>query len=317
MSQPHPEIRKALDIFEQTLSENGLTDLCSGGVDAARAFQNARKLPEDMLPPIYKVENRTIPGPGGDIPIRIYRPSGEQNLPLLMWFHGGGWVLGTLENSELRCRTLANAVGCVVVSVDYRLAPETPFPGAINDCAAATTWAASATKTLGIDPHRIAVGGDSAGGNLAACVALRARDTGPNLCFQLLVYPIITADFDRPSYIENAEGLLLTRNTMQWFWDCYVPNIQDRTNPEAAPIHAKDLSGLPPALILAAEFDPLRDEAEAYCAALKAAGVDAVTQRYNGMIHAFFMMSTENPVDEIANASREAIEALCRAFNIE
>ena len=316
MSQLHPEIRKTLDLFEQAMSENGLTDLHSGGVDAARAFHNSRRLPESMLPPIHRVENLTIPGSGGDIPIRIYRSSGEQNLPLLMWFHGGGWVLGNLENGELRCRTLANKVGCVVVSVDYGLAPETPFPGAINDCAAATTWAASAAKALGIDPQRIAVGGDSAGGNLAACVALRARDTGLNLSFQLLVYPIIQADFDRPSYIENAEGLLLTRSTMQWFWDCYVPNPQDRNNPEVAPICAKDLSGLPPALVLTAEFDPLRDEAEAYGAALKAAGVDAVTQRYHGMIHAFFMMSTENSVDEIDSASNESIQALRRAFNI-
>ena len=232
-----------------------------------------------------------------------------------MWFHGGGWVLGDLDTGEFKCRKLAHDVGCVVVSVDYRCAPETPFPGAIDDCFAATLWAASSADELGVDPSHIAVAGDSAGGNLAACVALRARDAGLNLVFQLLVYPVIEANFDRASYSENAEGYLLTASAMKWFWDCYVPNIADRNHPDVAPICASDLSGLPPALVMTAEFDPLRDEAEDYGQALKAAGVDTVTRRYIGMTHAFYMLPTETPVAEIDAATDESTEALRWAFN--
>ena len=315
MSQPHPEIQKFVQAFEDAMHGDGLTDLHSGGVAAARVFNDSRKMPDDMLPPIYQVEDSAISSETGEIPIRIYRPNDDRGLPLLMWFHGGGWVLGDLDTGEFKCRKLAHDVGCVVVSVDYRRAPETPFPGAIDDCFAATLWAASSEAELGIDSSRIAVAGDSAGGNLAACVALRARDTDLNLVFQLLVYPVIEANFDRASYSDNAEGYLLTANAMKWFWDCYVPNIADRNHPDVAPICASDLSGLPPALVMTAEFDPLRDEAEDYGDALKAAGVDAVTRRYIGMTHAFYMLPTETPVAELAAATNESTEALRRAFN--
>jgi len=317
MPQPHPAIQKFLDAFETAMHEDGLTDIHSNGVDAARVFHGSRKMPEDTMPPIHHVETTTCPGPGGDIPIRIYRPNDDRDLPLLMWYHGGGWVLGDFDTGEYKCRKFAHEVGCVVVSVDYRLAPETPFPGAIDDCYTATTWAASAADTLGIDPTRIAVAGDSAGGNLAACVALRARESGPDIAFQLLVYPVIEADFSRPSYSENATGYLLTESAMKWFWDCYVPNPADRKHPDAAPIHASDLSGLPPAFIITAELDPLCDEGEAYGDALKTADVDVVTQRYDGMVHAFYMLPTENPVEEIEAASNTSIEMLRRAFGIE
>ncbi len=315
MSQPHPEIQKFVQTFENAMHEDGLTDLHSGGVAAARTFNDSRKMPDDMLPPIYHVEDSAISGETGEIPIRIYRPNEDQELPLLMWFHGGGWVLGDLDTGEFKCRKLAHDVGCVVVSVDYRRAPETPFPGAIDDCFAATLWAASSADELGVDPSHIAVAGDSAGGNLAACVALRARDAGLNLVFQLLVYPVIEANFDRTSYSDNAEGYLLTASAMKWFWDCYVPNIADRNHPDVAPICASDLSGLPPALVMTAEFDPLRDEAEDYGQALKAAGVDTVTRRYIGMTHAFYMLPTETPVAEIDAATDESTEALRWAFN--
>ncbi len=315
MSQPHPEIQKFVQTFENAMHEDGLTDLHSGGVAAARTFNDSRKMPDDMLPPIYHVADSAISGETGEIPIRIYRPNEDQELPLLMWFHGGGWVLGDLDTGEFKCRKLAHDVGCVVVSVDYRRAPETPFPGAIDDCFAATLWAASSADELGVDPSHIAVAGDSAGGNLAACVALRARDAGLNLVFQLLVYPVIEANFDRTSYSDNAEGYLLTASAMKWFWDCYVPNIADRNHPDVAPICASDLSGLPPALVMTAEFDPLRDEAEDYGQALKAAGVDTVTRRYIGMTHAFYMLPTETPVAEIDAATDESTEALRWAFN--
>lgn len=315
MSQPHLEIQKFVQTFEDAMHGDGLTDLHSKGVAAARAFNDSRKMPDDILPPIYHVEDSAILSETGEIPIRIYRPNDDRELPLLMWFHGGGWVLGDLDTGEFKCRKLAHDVGCVVVSVDYRRAPETSFPGAIDDCFAATLWAASSADELGIDPSRIAVAGDSAGGNLAACVALRARDAELNLVFQLLVYPVIEANFDRASYSENAEGYLLTASAMKWFWDCYVPNIADRNHPDVAPICASDLSGLPPALVMTAEFDPLRDEAENYGHTLKAAGVNAVTRRYIGMTHAFYMLPTETPVAEIDAATNESTEALRWAFN--
>lgn len=315
MGRLHPEIQKFVQAFDNAMHGDGLTDLHSKGVAAARAFNDSRKMPDDMLPPVYYVEDSAIIGETGEIPIRIYRPNDDRDLPLLMWFHGGGWVLGDLDTGEFKCRKLAHDVGCVVVSVDYRCAPETPFPGAIDDCFAATLWAASSADELGIDSSRIAVAGDSAGGNLAACVALRARDTDLNIVFQLLVYPVIEASFDRASYSENAEGYLLTASAMQWFWDCYVPDVADRAHPDVAPLRASDLSGLPPALVMTAEFDPLRDEAEDYGHALRAAGVDTVTRRYFGMTHAFYMLPTEIPVAEIDAATNESIEALRWAFN--
>lgn len=314
MSELHPEMRKLIDQLEQMLREAGLTDLHSGGVEKARAFLAGLAPPAEALPPIHRVENRAIPGPGGEIPVRIYRPSDQDRLPALMWFHGGGWVLGTLDFAEATCRTLANRVGCVVVSVDYRLAPETPFPGAVDDCLAATRWVAASAAALKIDTVRIAVGGDSAGGNLAAGVAYCAREVGQALALQLLVYPVIDADFERPSYIDNAEGYLLTRNAMQWYWDRYVKDYDQRQDPRVSPIHAADLAGLAPAFILTAEFDPLRDEAEAYGKALAAAGVAARAKRYEGVIHGFFGIPTEGPVEEVAVAANDAVEALQRAF---
>jgi acetyl esterase len=292
MSGLHPEIRKVLDLFEQALRDAGLSDLHSGGVDSARAFLRALAPPAEAWPPNSQRPSARRAWASGRDPDRVYYPSDSTQLPVLVWFHGGGWVLGDLDSTEFNCRRLANDVGCVVVSVDYRLAPETPFPGAIDDCFAATAWVAEFAGELGIDARRIAVGSDSAGGNLAACVAYRARTSGPPLMFQLLVYPATDAVFDRPSYKQNAKGYLLTRDAIQWFWDCYVPNSADRQPPLAAPLRAADLTGLPPALILTAEFDPLRDEGEAYGAALAAAGVAAETQCYQGMIHDFFNMLT-------------------------
>jgi len=313
MNNLHPEIQNFINLFDMGLASIGLTDLPTDDIPTLRNTLGV-PFPEEMLPSIHSIENRTIPGPEGDIPIRIYRPSDAEKLPVLIWFHGGGWVLHSVENGELTCRKFANDVECVVVSVDYRLAPETPYPGAIDDCAAATTWVAESAAELGIDPTRIAVAGDSAGGNLAACVAYRARENGPELVFQLLIYPVTDANFDRPSYLDNAEGYLLTRHAMQWFWDCYVPDHAQRTEPDAAPLQADDLSGLPPAHIITAEFDPLRDEGEAYGAALQAAGVEVETLRYDGMAHAFFNLMTAEPVDQVIAATENATAALRRAF---
>ena len=264
--------------------------------------------------PVAKVENRAIPGPAGDLPVRLYSPAGSGPFPALVFFHGGGWVIGDLDTQDRACRALANGAGCVVCSVDYRLAPEHKFPAAADDCYAATRWVAATAAALGVHPARIAVGGDSAGGNLAATVALMAKERGgPALCFQLLVYPVTDGACDSASYQENANGYLLTKEMMLWFWDHYVRTDADRRNPRASPLHAQHLAGLPPALVITAEFDPLRDEGEAYAARLRDAGVPVRITRYDGMIHGFFGMASV--IDRAKVAVGEAVNALKSAFS--
>lgn len=264
--------------------------------------------------PVAGVVDRRIPGPAGEIPVRIYTPVGTAPLPLLVYFHGGGWVLGSIETHDKICRELANGAGCVVVSVDYRLAPEHKFPAAADDCYAATQWAAAHAAELGADARRLAVGGDSAGGNLAAVVAQMARDRGgPGLVFQLLIYPATAAAFDTPSYRDNAEGYLLTTGDMRWFWDHYLTGPADAANPYASPLRAARLGGLPPALVITAEFDPLRDEGEQYARGLEEAGVPARLTRYDGMIHGFFGMT--HLMDKARAAVQEASGNLRLAFS--
>ena len=261
---------------------------------------------------IARVENRTVPGPAGQIPVRIYTPVGTAPFPVLVYFHGGGWVIGNLDTHDGICRSLANRVGCLVVSVDYRLAPEHPFPAAPEDCYAATRWLAEHAGSLGGDKGRIAVGGDSAGGNLAAVVALMARDRGgPKLAFQLLVYPATDTDFETRSYRENSEGYFLTRADMVWFWNHYAPRDEDRRNPYAAPLRAASLRGLPPALVITAEFDPLRDDGNAYAARLREDGVPVRLSQQDGLIHGFFQMGAvidrgRASVDEASRALKDA-----------
>ena len=260
-----------------------------------------------------EVSERTIPGPHGDIPIRIYRPEPGESAPCLVYYHGGGWVIGTPDSTDAICRAVAKRAGCVVVSVDYRLSPEHKFPIPLDDCFAATRWVADNAAELGVDPNRIAVGGDSAGGNLAAAVSIRARDEGgPALRMQLLVYPVTNHDFSTPSYAENGEGNLLTTDMMRWFWDHYVNGPEDSANPLCSPLRAEDLSNLPPAFVITAEYDPLRDEGEAYAAALTKAGVSVTHTRYDGMIHAFWQMVAVFPQATVA--ADQASEALRKAF---
>lgn len=262
---------------------------------------------------VMTVEDRGIPGPAGSIPLRLYTPPGPGPFPVVVFFHGGGWVTGDLDTADFRCRMLARWAECLVVSVNYRHAPEHPFPAAVDDAYAATCWATENAASLRADPARIAVGGDSAGANLAAAVALLARDRGmPPLIYQYLVYPVADADFDRGSYVENALGNGLTRSTMAWYWDQYVPNPADRNNPLAAPLRATDLRGLPPALVITAEFDPLRDEGEAYAARLREAGVQVQLSRYDGMIHGFIAQTAE--FDAARRAVEESVAALQAAF---
>ena len=240
--------------------------------------------------------------------MRVYRPESETPLPVVVYFHGGGFVIGDISTHDTTCQRLAAGVPAVVVSVDYRLAPEHRFPAAVEDCDAATAWVAAHAAELGGDPARLAVAGDSAGGNLAAVVARHARDAGgPAIAFQLLVYPATDMTGSLPSHTENGKGYLLTSDTMAWFLDNYLAG-ENVSDPDASPLFAGDLGGLPPALVVTAEFDPLRDEGEAYAERLRQAGVKATTSRYDGMIHAFYGL---DPIfDAAKRATAETVAAL-------
>jgi acetyl esterase len=304
-----PQCRTVLD----TLAAMGLPAVGTVSAVESRIASAARPLPPGAA--VASVENRHVAGPNGEIPIRIYTPDGQAPLPVLVYFHGGGWVLGSLDGSDHVARELANSAGCVVVSVDYRLAPEHKFPTGLNDCDAAFQWAVANAASFGGDPTKVAVGGDSAGANLSTAVCLMARSHGgPAPTFQMLIYPVIDHDFDRLSYQENADGYMLTTVSMRWFWEQYVNAAVDMADPLASPIRAADLSGLPPALIITAEFDPLRDEGEAYADRLRQAGVPVVLSRYDGMIHGFFAMFTA--INKGRQAVGEASDALRTAFAV-
>lgn len=287
----------------------GLPELWTLSPEEARA-QMAAMAPQVEGEAVYHVEDRSIPGPAGEIPIRIYRPA-DGTLPAVVYFHGGGWVIGNLDSHDLVCRMLANRSGAVVISVDYRLAPEAKYPAAADDSYAATKWVAEHAAELDIDPNAIAVGGDSAGGNLAAVVSLMAKERGgPNIALQMLVYPVTDYSFDTVSYSDNGEGYFLSKDAMVWFWDHYLNDPSEGSQANASPLQAEDLSGLPPAWIITAEYDPLRDEGEAYAERLREAGVQVTVERYNGMIHGFFSMAWmltegERAVNEGSAALRE------------
>src|SRR5437588_3466537 len=280
----------------------------------AREASKALALPIEPEP-VANVENRVVPGPAGEIPVRIYTPQGKGPFPILVFFHGGGWVIGDLDSHDPLCRSLTNQVGCIVVSVDYRLAPEYPFPAAPEDCYAATQWVATHAAQLQGDPARIVLGGDSAGGNLTAVVTQMVRDRGgPPLVFQLMIYPATDFRMNTPSIEENAEGYLLTKQDMIWYMNHYLHSEEDKTNPLASPLLASDLSGLPPALVITAEYDPLRDEGEQYGKRLKEAGVPVTISRYDGAIHGFVSLGMMGV--ELGNqALAEAAAALRATFS--
>ena len=264
--------------------------------------------------PVAAVEDRAVPGPGGPIPVRVYKHATAPNQPALVYFHGGGWVIMDIETHDSLCRALANAARCTVVSVDYRLAPEHKYPAAADDCYAATQWVAENAASLGVDAARLAIAGDSAGGNLAAVVAQMARDKGgPAIVFQVLHCPVTNYDYDTASYRDNADGYMLTRDAMVWFWDHYLPTPADGRHPYASPMQG-DAAGLPPALVQTGEFDPLRDEGAAHAAKLGDAGVPVTYHRYQGLIHDSFLFFGVVPGGR-ANID-EAADHLRRAFGV-
>ncbi|MFC6594112.1 alpha/beta hydrolase [Kitasatospora paranensis] len=266
--------------------------------------------------PVAEILDTFVPGAAGLLPVRVYRPKTDDPAPraLLVHFHGGGWATGGLELVDRPLRRLANVTGAVVAGVGYRLAPETRFPGPAEDAYAAVAALHARAAELGADPERVVVAGDSAGGNLAAAVCLMARDRGgPHLAAQLLLYPVTAPAEGSPfgSYEEYADGYLLTRDTMRLFWNHYLADPADAAHPYAAPLHAPDLTGLPPALVITAEYDVLRDEGEAYARRLREAGVPVRAVRYAGAIHGFFWLPGVLDVfDDAADDIRRALHAL-------
>ena len=280
-------------------------------VAEARVQMAARAIPGLRIPEVASVVNRDMQGPHGSIPLRIYTPLGKGPFPLMVFYHGSGFVVCSLDTHDAMCRNLCSGTGSVVVSVDYRLAPEHKFPAAPDDCLAATRWAVDNAGLLQADTSRVVVAGDSAGGNLAAVVALRARDEGgPAIAAQLLIYPV--TDYHTPgtpSYVENAEGYGLTRAGMEWFWGHYMADASHGTHPHASPLRANNLAGLPPAYVITGEYDPLRDEGEYYGQALQAAGVTTEIVRWDGVNHGFFFFVG------IVDKSGAAMDAACDWVN--
>ncbi len=262
--------------------------------------------------PVGRVEPLMIPGPAGDIEARRYTPEGDGPFPVLVYFHGGGWVIADLDTYDSSARALAVAAECIVVSCHYRQAPEHPYPAAHTDAVAATRWVMEHAQELGGDPARVAIAGESAGGNLATTTCLEFVEQGwTTPIHQLLVYPVVDASFDTRSYREHAEAKPLNREMMLWFWDNYVPDVPMRGEPHASPLHA-DLAGLPPTTMILAEIDPLCSEGEAYAERLRAAGIEMNLRRFDGVTHEFFGMGAV--VDQAKDAVEFAAADLRRAF---
>ena len=279
-------------LYLQLRASLDLPDLRTLSPDEGRRIseETSRRWQLSDPPAVESVEQRSCDGPNGPVSLRIYRPTRSPNerMPCLVFYHGGGWVLGSLDGVDGLCRTLCQEAQLVVISVDYRLAPEHQFPTGVEDCWAATCWVAENAESLGIDPLKLVVGGDSAGGNLAASVALRARDQAfPQLAGQVLIYPVTDLTQSQPSYESFAEGYLLTRDSMTWFIQQYLPKAMDLKTPEASVLFAESLVGLPPTLLLVAGFDPLRDEGLAYAKRLQEAGVAVIEKNWEGMVHGF------------------------------
>lgn len=287
----HPQARALLDFIES----RGIPPTHTlSPADSRHFYRERRSITQPAPPEVALVSDLKAAGPHGTIALRLYRPAGSHAadvLPVLVYYHGGGWVIGDLETHDTLCRELANGSGCAVVAVDYRLAPEHPFPAAVDDALAATHWVHAHAAELQLDPSRLAVGGDSAGGNLAAVVAIAARDSGTlPIAFQLLIYPATDQHGTAPSHTANGSGYLLTRDTIQYFVGHYLPEPALLRDWRASPLLHANLTGLPPALVLTAGYDPLRDEGAAYADSLTSAGNHASYVCFERQIHGFITM---------------------------
>ena len=303
MNRPTPEVRAVIDLASAHFPPLGteMTDIAE-----VRAFFAARQRPAATPLPVARVADEDADG----VPVRVYDPAVQDNAPVILFCHGGGFVLCDLESHDRFCRAIARGTGATVVAVDYRRAPEHPFPAAPDDAWTALLWAA---RTF--PGRRVAVAGDSAGANLATVLALLARDRGgPDITCQALYYPMLDPTRSRPSHRENAQGYFITADHLRWYWDGYLPEPADRTDPRAAPLAGADLSGLPPAHVVTAGFDPLRDEGRAYAAALTAAGVTVEAHHYAGMFHGFLSMAAD-ALPEAADARETAFGFLRAALD--
>ena len=303
----HPQTKALLELIEK----NGLPPTHTLAPPAARQMYRERRFYSQPAPPeVAQVRDLVASGPHGDIPLRLYRPLGsaaDETLPVLVYYHGGGWVIGDLDTHDTLCRELANGARCCVVAVDYRMSPEQRFPVAVDDCVAATYWVRREAASLGIDAARLAVGGDSAGGNLAAVVSIVARDAGDlPIAYQLLIYPATDQRRGAPSHTSNGQGYLLTTDSMKYFHDHYLPDAARDLDWRASPLLHADLSKLPPALVLTAGYDPLRDEGMQYAERLTDAGSQATYVCFDRQIHGFITMG------RVLDEANSAV-ALCAA----
>ena len=303
-----PQAQKLVDAFAAL----NLKPVEESTVEEARESIKSRTAALGPFEDVASVTDHRVPVKNGEITVRVYSPGGKGPLPALVFYHGGGWVIGDLYTHDGICRSITNAAHCIVASVDYRMAPEQKYPVAVEDSYAGFEWVLANAGKLGIDARRVAVGGDSAGGNLAAAVSLMARDRGTTLPIQqTLIYPVTNYSYDTPSYHENATGFLLTRDAMRWFWNHYLARDAQGKEPYASPLLAQNLAGLPPALVITAGCDPLRDEGEAYAARLHDAGVPVTLTRYEGIFHGFIRMTrlldkAKAALDEIAGSLKKA-----------
>jgi acetyl esterase len=315
--QLDPQVQVVVDEINATMAQSEAESLWHRPIADVRAdFDNLELGLQAPGPEVGRVENRDIPGPHGPIPIRIYWPEDSDPgtpLPIYINYHGSGYVVLSIDTHDNVCRALCQGAGCIVIAVNYCKAPENKFPKPTDEAWASLEWIAANAAEIGADPARIAVGGDSAGGCLAAVTAQRAkREGGPPLVFQLLVYPVTDTREDRPSYKSFGDGYVLTAETMAWFFDCYFNNDAEKSDLAAAPLRADDLSGLPPALVMTASHDPLHDDGVAYAEKLKSAGVPTDYRNYEGHIHGFW--TATGRMDVAAEAQATACAALRQAF---
>lgn len=293
-----PEIKAFLEAGAQA----GLPQVWEAPIEVIRKNTQSRPALAGPVEDVHEIINRFIPGPTADLPIRIYRPTENQDAPAIVYFHGGGWVLNFLDIYDASLAHLANSSGFTIISVNYQKAPEHPFPVPFDDCYATLLWVINNGKELQINPHSLGVAGDSAGANLASAVALKARDNQIQLSFQILIYPCNGLDFQTESYLNNATGYGLSTQAMQWFWNQYLQGDQHNNNPYAVPMAAERFTDVAPAIVITAQYDPLLSDGQRYAELLKRDGVKVIYREYEGMIHGFFTNLAVTPT------AREALD---------